>query len=242
MYKGRNTAYAAKSLLSARFLLAAFVLIIAAVGLRGGIQALSAYYTKQPIDIRCPLREFDISRLPSFKDGWVGTNIPPEEIETDEYAIIKLKRQGVAESPKEAALFITYYSDPRSKVPHTPDVCYRQGGAVVKKMETITIDIPELTQCPQAKVQLLLFEMPRSNQVVIFCFYVDGVFKHSREQVRWTMGKPGNRHTYFSKIETVSNYPLNEKPDKAIDVCRKLFCEAVAILVSEYFPTKEQLK
>jgi len=240
MRENRNIISVVRSLLSAGFIFSAAVLGIAAVGLRPGVKALSEYYAKEPIEVRRPLKEFDISCLPSFESGWVSSNIPPDEIETDEYAIIRfIREQG---EPREVVLFVTYYSDPRSKVPHTPDVCYRQGGAVVKEMKNITIDIPELARCPKVKARLLLLQQRTYNQVVIFCFYADGQFKHSREQVRWMMGKPGNRYVYFSKIETVSSYPIDGSPGPAIDICKRLFREAVSILISEHFPTKEQLK
>ena len=240
--KNKNILSVVPPLLSRQFLLSAAVLAVAAIGLRPAVKALAEHYRKEPINIRKPLKEFDISRLPSFKSGWGTSSIPPDDIETDEYAIIRFTREDISKEPKEVVLFVTYYSDPASKVPHTPDVCYRQGGATVRGMKNIAIDIPGLPQYRKVKVRLLLFQQQTYNQAVIFSFYVDGEFKHNREQVRWMIGKPGNRYVYFSKIETVANYPLDGNPGPAIDLCKKLFCEAASVLVSEHFPTKEQLK
>jgi len=242
MIRSRNISIAARSLLSAGFVVSAVTLIVAAVGLRPGLKALSEHYRKQPIAIRKPLAQFDVSRLPSFKTGWIGSDVPPDDIETDEFAIIRLTNEHGTDDPKEIFLFVTYYSDPASKVPHTPDVCYRQGGAVLKDMKTITIQVPGLVQHPKLKARLLFFRQQGYNQVVVFSFFVDGRFAHSREQVRWITRKPGNRHVYFSKIETVASYPDQGGPASAIELCERLFSEAVTLLVSEHYPTLEQLK
>jgi len=109
-------------------------------------------------------------------------------------------------------------------------------------MRDVTIDIPNLAQSPKVKARLLLFQWQSHNLAVIFCFHVDGRFKNSREQVRWVIGKPGNRHVYFSKIETIATYRKDSDPGPAIDLCKRLFAEAVPILLSQYFPTKEQVK
>ena len=232
----------AESFLSIRFVFSAAILVLAATALRPGLGALSRRYTKQPIKINKSLTEFDILRLPSFKRGWSISHVPPDDIETDEYAIIRLTREGSQTEPREVVLFATYYSDPKSKVPHTADVCYRQGGAVVEEIRNIAIDIPDLAEDSQVTARLLLLRQQNYNQVVIYCFCADGEFKHSREQVRWMIGKPGNRYVYFSKIEAIASYPTGVEPGPAIELCRLLFREAAAILVSEHFPRREQLK
>jgi len=233
----------AKPMLSISFLSSTVVLIIAAIGLRPGTNALAKYYIKESIAVRRPLKNFDTSRLPSFEKGWKTIDIPPApDVGTEELLVKKFIRQRNDIKPKEVILFVTYYSEANSKVPHTPDVCYRQAGAVVKKLQNITIETPDLAQCSEIKARLILFKMSKCEQVVIFCFYVDGKFKHSREQVRWVVGKPGNRYTYFSKIEVVSNYPNNDDPSISIEECKTLFREAVSILISEHFPTKKQIK
>ncbi|MHC4634118.1 MAG: exosortase-associated EpsI family protein [Planctomycetota bacterium] len=241
MGENRNIAAIGCSLLSVRFLLSAFILILTAVGLRPGMRALAEYYQKEPIVIRRPLQEFDVSGLPTFRKDWQFKFEPAtDDIETEDYAIIKFKQERTG---KEVALFVTYYSDPQSKVPHTPDVCYRQGGAVVKKMTTVTIDTPESApEHPQIKARLILLQMPNCEQVVIYSFCAEGQLVHTRGQVRWLIGKPGNRHTYFSKIEVATNHPTGTDPTPSIEICKKLFRESMSILLTEYFPDKEQLK
>lgn len=245
MYEDRNTVSVGRSLLSARFLLLVIILVLAAVGLRPGMLALAKRYEKEPIAIRRPLKEFDISHLPSFRDGWkfARRKAPIEDLGTDEYVQIAFTKENPSEDLLYAMLFVTYYSDPRDKVPHTPEVCNRQAGNIVKKMTTITIDTPELApEHPQIKANLLILQRPRDNSADIYLFCVEGEFRRSREQVRWIIGKPGNRHVYFSKIEVAAAYPTGGDPTQAIEVCKKLLREALPILLAEHFPDKEQLK
>lgn len=243
MNKVKETGSVVWSLFSARYWLSVVLLICAAIGLQPGLGVLAKYYKKEPIPIRLPLKEFDISELPSFRDGWVKTDIPHEEIGTDEYLIIKLDKKAGSKEQQVVALFVTFYSNPQDKVPHTPEVCYRQGGATLKTMTTITIDTPELApQHSQIKCRFLIFQMPKWSQVVIYCFYVEGEFRYSREQTRWLMGKPGNHYSYFSKIEVTSTFPIGGDPTQATEMCKTLFRETLAVLVNNHFPTREQLK
>lgn len=242
MRKDQMTLSFIRSLPSARIIISAAILVFVATGLRDALQKLGKYYTKESISVRRSLKEFDISYLPSFQHGWIATNMPPQDIGTDQYIIMNLSVVGTSKK-SNLALFATYYSDPGNKVPHTPDVCYRQGGAVVKKMKTITIDSPQLApQYPSIPASLVTFEMADCDQVVIYSFFVEGKFRHKRWQVRWDISKPGNRYTYFSKIEVIANFPKRGNPTESIERCKKLFCETVSVLLTEYFPTNEQLK
>ncbi len=241
MCESRSTVSIVRSLLSARFLLAVLILVFAATALRPGMQAMAMYYEKESIAPRRPLKEFDMSRLPSFRAGWEFKSEPlGEDTGTDEFVFTYLKRKSAGEGAYEANFFATYYSDPRDKVPHSPDVCYRQAGAVVKRMTTIMVDTPQLAPAhPKTEVNLLVLRMPNgTEQVVLFCFCVEGELKCSREAVRWLIGKPGNRYTYFSKIETASS----GGSAKSIELCKKLFTEGLGLLMAEYFPRKEDIK
>lgn len=243
MCESSSTVFVVRPLLSARFLLAVLILVFAATGLRPGMRALAEYYEKESIAPRRPLEEFDVSKLPSFRDGWeFRRDDMTEGAETDEFVFTYLKRKGT--DAYIANLFVTYYSDPRDKVPHSPDVCYRQGGAVVKKMTTIMLDTPQLAPAHrQTEANLLLLQMPEGHeQVLLFCFCVEGSFTSKRDTARWIIGKPGNHYTYFSKIETTSSYTSGGNPSEALSLCKKLFSEALGALAKEYFPRSEDLK
>ncbi len=243
MHKVKNTVSVGRSLLSARFLLSALILVLTAIGLRPAVQALSRYYTKKPIDIRHPLKEFDVSRLPSFRNGWELSwrTALVEDLATDEYTHIILDKK-FGKGPKRAELFVTYYNNPQDKIPHIPDVCGRQEGGIVRKIKTIMLDTPQLgPDYPKIQANLLLFQFGRKiDLVLIYCLCVEGEFPHTRNQARWVLAKPGNRHTYFSKIE--ARTWIGDDPAEAIEMCKTLLCEALPILTAEYFPDKEQLK
>lgn len=234
-----------KSLVSVRFLSAVIILASSAAWLRPAMQKLSIYYEKTSIAIRRPLKDFDISRLPSFKTGWEykWLTAPVEDVGTDEYVHIAFIKGRHSLSLSRAELFVTYYSDPQDKVPHTPEVCARQAGAIVRKLSTIMLDIPQLApENQRIKARLLFLEYQKFNTVVIYVFCVEGQFKYSREQVRWMMAMPGNKHVYFSKIDAAIRYPTDGDPDEVVPLCKQLICEAIPLFVAEYFPSKEQLK
>jgi len=233
-----------KSFISVRFLSAVIILVSSAAWLRPAVQRLSICYHKAPAAIRRTLRNFDVSCLPSFKTGWEykWLTASVKDVGTDEYVHIAFLGRGHRNRTR-AELFVTYYNDPRDKVPHTPEVCARQAGAIVRKLSTITLDIPQLAPGnPEITARLLFLDYQKFNTVVIYVFCVEGQFKYSRGQVRWVMAVPGNHHVYFSKIEAAVPYPTDGNPEEVVPLCKQLICEAIPVLVTEYFPTEEQLK
>ena len=230
-------------LLSAPFLISVFLMIIAGIGIGPAMSALSDYYEKKSIDPRRPLQEFDVLKLPSFQNGWEFSEREiVKEAGTDKFILTYLTRKDLYKKPNAAYLFVTYYNDPKDKVPHSPDVCYRQGGAVIKKMTTIKIDTPRLApDYPQTEVNLIIFQTEKIDQILLYGFCVEGELRRKRDSVRWILGKPGNRYSYFSKIEAVSSY-TEENSEEAIELCKTLFRESLQALMEEYFPRKEDLK
>ena len=219
------------------------ILIFIATGLRPTMDALGRRFEKRSAHIRKSLDEFDTFRLPSFRDGWKHDRLDHsgDDVGTDEYVSVTFY-------PKSAIkdfyshMVVTYYCDPKDKVPHTPDVCYRQMGAVVKKMMPVVVDVPELgPERSRVEATMLFLELPTVDKVVIFGFYVEGQFRKTRSQVRLAMGMPGKRRTYFSKFEANSDHEPGSSPDEAIELCKTIIREALPILVSEHFPTAEQL-
>jgi len=241
----RDTVDFVSNFLPVRFLLSVLIFVLAGVGLRSGVLALEKRYTKHPINIRRDLREFDTSGLSSFQNDWnfVIEEGLQDDIETDEFLYLALRPKDLSKRPDPMALFVTYYSDPNSKVPHTPDVCCRQAGGTVKKMDTIVIDTPQLApQYRRVKTRLLIFHKDKHNAVKIYVFFVEGRFQCSREAVRWVIGKPGNRYSYFSKIEATAFYLNDDDVTYYIEDCKTLLREALYVLLKEHFPENEQIK
>ena len=228
-----------------RFLLSAIILILCAVALTPAISYLSKNYEKNSALIRKPLKDFDISKLPSFKDGWEleqQRNAPVKDLGTEEYMslVFKTSKAGI---PSVTRLFVTYYNDPADKVAHTPDVCSRQAGFTVIETSTITIDMPQLApDYKKIKAQFhVLFREP-IYAANIFVFFVENKFKHTRRQVRWALAMPGNRYTYFSKIEAAAVYTNPEDKDKAVQMAVQLLKEAIPELLDRHLPTIQQIK
>ena len=229
--------------LSIAFILAAIMLIVAATGLRPAIAAISKHFTKHAMEIRKSLRTFDPSEIPEFRKGW-ETGImesTTEDIETDEFTFVSFKSNDPAADIRSGYLFVTYYNNPKDKVPHTPDVCYRQAGAIINKKTAIKLHVPEISNEP-ITATLLLMDVKTCNRAVIFFFSAEGKFKNTRGQVRWTIGTPGNKYSYFSKIEASAIYPTGEEPTQAIELIKKILRQSLPVLINEYLPDKKQLR
>jgi hypothetical protein len=244
MFSKKNIFTLTHTLVNVRFLLSAAVLIVCAVALNPAINTLSQHYGKRPIAIRKPLKNFDISKLTSFRDDWEFKHfsVPVKDLQTDEYVHLVLKARP-ARIPSLAQLYVTYYSNPAEKVGHTPEVCGRQAGVTVTKISTITLDTPQLApDYKKIKARLLILKESNDYAADIYVLLVEGKFTHTREQARWTVGIPGNRYTYFSKIETSVVYRNPEDKDKAIQIAAQLLREALVELLAEHFPTIQQIK
>jgi len=227
------------------FILTAGLLLAAAIGFQPGMKALSDYYGKKPIDLRRTLNQFDPSRLPSFQHGWKYGFHPASETDvgTADYVHISFDNQDIDRGPKRAELFVTYYNNPQDKVPHTPEVCSRQAGAVVETMSTIEIEVPELgPDHSPIQARLLIIREKNYKMADIYVFCVEGKYRFTRDQVRWVLGIPGNQYSYFSKIEAATVFPLNGDPALALKTCKTILREALPILVTDFLPTKEQLR
>jgi len=227
-----------------RFILSAAILTVCALVLNPAISALSRNYGKKPIDVRKPLKNFDISKLPSFRDNWKFKQFraPIKDLQTDEYVHL-IFNAGPAMIPHRVELYVTYYSNQADKVGHTPEVCARQGGAIVDKLSTITIDTPQLApDYKKIKARFIIFKESNYYFADIYVFLVEGKFRHTREQVRWALAMPGNRYTYFSKIEAAAPYQNPEDKNKAVQTAVELLREALVELLAEHFPTTQQIK
>lgn len=234
-----------RPLLEPHFVVCLLFLAVAAVGLQPGLAALAARFQKLPIDLRKPLDQLGHSKLPTFVQVPVPANERPSV--TDVGTKDLLLTRFISTDPRLAKLgtylLVTYYSDPRDKVPHTPEVCYRQVGAVVEKLTTITINTPELApKSPTSEVRLLILRQPDGYAAILYLFYVNGRLCYDREQVRRTIAWPGDRHVYFSKIEVTAPIADIANPTPAIECCRSLLREVLPLLVKEHFPDDAQLK
>lgn len=229
------------------FILAAIILIFMAVLLRPTMASLRKHYQKETITLRQPLSEFDVGLLPSFKNReYRWEDISFKDVGTDKYIKIRFDEKKRNILFRSTFLFVTYYSDPNDQVPHTPDVCARQGGAILKSKSTITFDIPELgPDAAKVTANLLFFYEPKYDidSIYIYLFYVSGKFRTTRDQVRWEIKRPGDKYVYFSKIESDALlYSKYDDRDLVVEECKQLLREAIPVLINKHFPTRQQIK
>jgi len=233
------------SLLSPRFVICAVIMATAAYGLRPAMSRIADRYVKERIAPRRSLREFDISALSSFRegDGPKDTQPAKEDIGTEELFLLSLEEIAWRPQDFKLWLFVTYYSDPRDTVPHTVDVCARQTGWIVQNIATASISVPALgVDRPPIQISTVDLEKETWLGVVGYVFCVNGKYCCTRDQVRWLIGQPGDKYTYFSKIEATVYYKESIERKQAVEVCKKILVDALPVLVSEYFPTASDLK
>lgn len=242
-----NTPQPARRFLSGQFILAAVILLACAVGLRPAIAGLIAAYSKEPIELRKKLDKLDLDKLPSWRradEHRVQLHLAAGDVETEDVVSIVLEPESESLSQQEQAmLFITYYSDPRDRISHTPEVCYRQSGAVIQSLSTITIDTPELgPEYPQIEARLLDIDLIARRTVLAYVFVCNGKILCDREKVRFQIGWPGDSHIYFSKIEAISPCPTDDDYEAAVARVTGLLREALPVLINEHFPRNEDVR
>jgi hypothetical protein len=232
----------ARTVRSPRFLACALILVAAGAGMQPAIGALIRHYSKEPIELRRSLRRFDPGPLPSFvHDPTLESYAVTEEIGTDEFLEMALRPRGQPRGPA-TALLVTYYSDPRDRIPHTPDVCYVQAGATIAESGGVPVPTPFLgPERSSIEARLLRVQSRGSDQILVYFFWCNGRSSIEREEVRWRIGFPGPRHIYFSKLEAVA--PIEEQGGReaAVERCTSLLSEMLQLLVAEYFPRPEDL-
>ena len=238
-----------RSFLSPPFVGSAAVLLVAAIGLHPALAALAKYYSKEVIEIRKPLDDLDISRLDSYQivPGYVDLETTAADLGTEDWITFHLAKRGSETEhrrDRDLSLFVTYYSDPRDQVPHTPEVCYRQGGDVVRSIRTISLDTPGLApDNPEIQVRLLDIDQKNLRIALVYLFCCNGKFYFDRERLRLAIGMPSSdRYTYFSKVEVITMVTLDETFEDAVERCKELLADALPILLTDHYPATRDLK
>lgn len=234
-------------LLTPVFLAAASILLAAAVGLQPALAWLVREYTKEPIAVLRPLDTFDTRAIESFR---VVSDDTPFELAvdpvvgTDDALRLAFEPRGNVSRKRheDTLLFVTYYSDPRDTVPHTPEVCYRQVGSIIHDMQTVTIPLRGAGAGPGSVEALMLdVEPPGWHGALVYVFVCNGRVYHDRNTVRREIGWPGDRRVYFSKVEVVS--PCDGDDCRgALERASALLAEALPVLMRDHFPGREAVE
>lgn len=233
-----------RSLLSPLFVASAVLLCAAGAGIRPAATAVAARLDKLPITPRRALKELDIAALPSFRPGtWEFLAEGLDQVGTADVISVALEDWTPGADRQSAGLFITYYADPHTKVPHTPDVCYRQSGAIVHGQRTIHVDVPDLGQSGERiAVNVLRVDSSRGKLLLLYLFCSNGRFCTDRQAVRLLLNWPGERFAYFSKIEIFALCGSDAEEPRALETSMRLLREALPVLLREHFPDAVALR
>ena len=246
----KETRSARRSLFSPVFILSVLVLLAAAFGLDPAVDVLIDYYSKEAIGLRKSLDDFDVTAMPSFRLVPRRAGFAPvadgEDLGTDDWLNLVFEEKNGQQPPDEKSnvlLFVTYYSDPRDQVAHTPEICYRQAGASVEGITTISVETPGLApETCEVPARRLEIEQNGHKLILVYFFCCNGKFYHDREQLRVAIGWPGDKYIYFSKVEAVTHWPPGVSRTEAMERCQRILGEALPILVNEHFPRNEDLR
>ncbi len=236
-----------RGLLSPTFLACVVIVAAAAGGLRPAMHAIAARYEKHSIPLRRPLEEFNPAAFKSFDATVVAQieNMPSvEDVGTEHVLMVDLKPLDSDRARRFFAwMLVTYYSDPHDQVPHTPEVCYRQAGTRVGDIAVIPVDVPRPDGTPETvDVRAVDMHQPQARLMIAYVFHANGTFCHDREQVRWVVGRPGDRYVYFSKIEAIAAFTHEFERQEAIELCRDILREGLPALVADHYPRPEDLR
>ncbi len=236
-----------RAFLSPGFVAAALLLGSSAVGMHHAVSGLVARYSKQGMGLLRPLQEFNTEGLPSFRlvpDGGAFDTRVSSVVGTDDAVRFVFEQKGPeteGRRDRDVLLFVTYYENPRSTIPHTPEVCYRQVGAIVNSMTTrpVTVEFPG-TGPRTVRTRLLDLSIDW-HAAVLYGLVCNGRVYHDRNQVRLRQGLPGDRSFYFAKVEVATNVRDGEDFAEAAERARLLFAEALKVLLADHFPSREDV-
>ncbi len=228
-----------------RFLVGVAILAVMALGMRPSARAVAQWSSKRPVYVRKPLREFDKSKLVGFQFAEdVGKN-SAKDVETNEYIEWRL----IPTDPRYqrtvvAYLLVHYYTEKGAtpKIPHTPEVCYRQNGNQVTAIGGLDISSPVLAaeglDIPAKYVRMSNPEQKENKDIcAVYTLIHNGRFSSDREAARISMAMPWNRATYFAKIECVTRVPSPDALDEALETCKALMGCVIPELLASHFPT-----
>jgi hypothetical protein len=159
----------------------------------------------KPVAIRKPLTEMEADLRTAFP-GWTARREKlPKEVEAtlgaDEYLDLEMSSP---DGGCSVLIFVTYYANAMSKVPHVPWVCMTQSGYRLVSMRQDDLAIKDLAN-KEIKANVMLFEpgegMGRSQAVMFQYFNVGGVYTYNREWTRVlaTSGSIGQKGSYLSQ-------------------------------------------
>jgi hypothetical protein len=241
------------------FLVCVGVLATAAITVSALIKLSGIYLTKEPLPLKKPFTQLDISKLAPYTLSAKSQIDNPDVLEnlgTEDYLQWTLEDTTVpADSDvRFCTLFVTYYGLP-DKVPHVPEECYIGGGFRRITSEAVALKINQGGSQQQISAHYIVFAVAKPDAwlgeiafPVLYTFSVNGEYAGARGDVRLILNKNlFGRFSYFSKVEWKfynSKFGRAIYPDKqaALAASEKLLAVILPILEKEHWPSEIRSK
>jgi len=231
------------------FVACVVVLAASAIGLETTVRVLGLQFRKQPVPLRRPLDQLDMSKLLPEYEFVAAHAIQPDilgELGTDQYLNCILREKARKENDPQGywRVLVTYYTGDPDQVPHVPDMCYLGGGFQRRESRKVYLAVPALgSKGDKIPIRVLSFGKQgvgaRRQVVVMYVFSANGRFECDRQRLRVLLGKPLERYAYFSKVEISLSAPNTSQA--AMEAGTKLLRKLLPILVSDHWPDWEAL-
>ena len=225
------------------FLICCGLLLATALLLQATVQAKGWRVLKDPL----PLRQL-LSDPPKILGPFELVEVvelPEEIIEslgTKDYVQATYRDTRMPEDRPAAfvQLFVTYYTGIPDSVPHVPERCYTGGGHTKIKEGPVAVEVKNLPDNPQGKVDVKAVTFERiANGMVInttpsYYFACNGTRTLSPLKVRTILKNPTDKYCYYAKIEV--NFSAVHDREKSIAKAKEFLQYAAPVMENEYLP------
>jgi hypothetical protein len=234
------------------FLICVGLLAITVGGMSVAVKLSGIYLKKEPLPLKKPLSELNISGLPPYKvveKTEIENRDVLEALGTEDYIQWTLEDTSVSSESnvRFCTLFVTYYSLPNI-VPHRPEECYIGGGLQGIKFETVMLRVTQGLNERQIKTRYLVFADTKSGTLlggvsfpVLYTFIANGKYG-DRDDVRKALNRNlFGKFSYFSKVEWKffnrtpgrTTYPNKQE---TLAASEKLLAVILPVLEKEHWP------
>jgi hypothetical protein len=207
---------------------------------------MGAYFRKLPVPLKKSLDELDEARLWPYQlipDGRI--TLPPEVTEqlgANEYLEWVLEADpSKTDGPRYSGTYrvlVTYYTGQPDQVPHIPDRCQIAAGYSPAGRERAVMSVDYAGQTLEVPFQVATYvkktRLGSDRRTVMYSFYVNGDFEDDRTRVRLRLGRMGEKHAFYSKVE-VSLMPSPEI-ERAVNVMEPFIRKLLPVLLEQHWP------
>jgi hypothetical protein len=153
-----------------------------------------------------------------------------------------IDRERSAEGPTTFVRFhVAYYTGLLDATPHVPEICMVAGGRLPDPRHTgqVRWQVPDLPETwadwAEVEVRRAAFVKRDDPRPVIsyYIFAANGEPLWSRNDVRWRMSNPLEKHCYYMKIEISAGRNDHRllTPEESAEICRAFFADAVPLIL-----------